>query len=278
MTTMVAWLALNLGEPNAVYLASDSRITWGTARRRWDAGRKLFTCRRSADIFGYCGDALFPTQVLGQIAELADNGLLFNPLTRSEKRHAAAVAVIQASHARRHNAPDTGFEILHITRQGEGKRAEFQAWVTRYSGASRGWEDRSVELTASTPLVFGSLAAKLAEKIGSRLPAGEQETNAIVFSTFCDGLEKQSDARSGGVPQLVGLFADREAQVFGIVHDGERFFHGLPAGPIHSGRLQWRDKNFTAIDGSTLKPRRLVRRQDRARTRRDIRGSRGDRF
>ena len=44
-----------------IYLASDSRITWGSANRRWDAGRKLFTSDKSSHAFGYCGDVVFPS-------------------------------------------------------------------------------------------------------------------------------------------------------------------------------------------------------------------------
>lgn len=271
MTTMVAWIATNLGAPGAVYLASDSRITWGGAGSRWDAGRKLFACRQSADIFGYYGDAFFPSQLLGQITAVVDLGLMFNPQTGSEKRHACVVAAMEASHARHHNVRDAEFTILHISRHGEGTTASFRAWTTRYRGARSGWEDSAVELNASAPLVFGSGAARLSEKISRRLPADERETNAIVFSTFCETLVRQSDSRSGGVPQLVGLFAQRPAQTIGIIHEGVRYLHGLPAGPIHSGRLEWRDQGFQAIDGRSLKPKKLVRRRDRARTRQAIR-------
>lgn len=271
MTTMIGWMGLTNGAPSAVYLASDSRITWSAAGRRWDAGRKLFTCRRSADMFGYWGDALFPSQVLGQIVELTDHGLLFQPNTRCDRRHAAVVAALQASHSRRHQAPDPGFEIIHIARQGEGAKARFHAWVTRYSGTPAKWQDEVVELDPLRPLIFGSGTGRLAETIGTRLALGGRDHNAVIFSAFCEGLEGQVDARSGGVPQLVGLFMHQPAQPFGIVHEGARFFYGLPVGAPHAHRLQWRNRDFLNIDGASLKPKRLVRRQDSARTRKALR-------
>jgi hypothetical protein len=265
MTTLAAWVALNPDRPNAVYLASDSRITWGT-RGRWDAGRKLFACRTSPDIFGFCGDVVFASQVLGQITDLVDHGRLFNFNAGAEKRHLAVVAAIRDSHGRRHNAPDAPFQILHVSRQGEGADAVFQAWVISYSPRTAAWEDDVVALDASAPLTLGSGAGHFAKRMWMQPASGEREANRSIFSAFCKSLEQQSDSASGGAPQLVGLYSDGPAQTFGIVYQGARYLHGLPAGTIHRGRLEWRDCDFQPIDGTRLEPKKLVRRRDRARS------------
>ena len=51
------------------YIASDSRITWGN-NDIFDYCKKVFTCKQFPEIFGYCGDVLFPSIVLSQIAEM----------------------------------------------------------------------------------------------------------------------------------------------------------------------------------------------------------------
>ena len=56
MTTLISWVGIDQRRPTSLYLASDSRISWGSQHHRWDVGRKLFSCKVSADIFGYCGD------------------------------------------------------------------------------------------------------------------------------------------------------------------------------------------------------------------------------
>jgi hypothetical protein len=265
MTTLVAWMASTLGRTGAVYLASDSRITWST-RGRWDAGRKLFACRTSPDIFGFCGDALFASQVLGQIVDLVDNGLLFHPRARPEKRHAAVYAAIQASHRGRHKAPDGDFQIVHVSRHGENADSNFQVWATGYTARTGAWEDSSLVLDAFTPIAFGSGAKKFIERLERRTRPKESDVNRAAFSAFCDSLAEETDAASGGVPQLVGLYGSRPAQTFGIVYEGVRYLHGLPTGAVHAGRLEWRDRDFQSIDGRTLQSKKLVRRQDRART------------
>ena len=72
MTTLQSWVSYSdTGEkphlPRAVYIASDSRITWGAAHRRWEAGRKVFAAKEYPHLFGYCGDVILPALLIGQI-------------------------------------------------------------------------------------------------------------------------------------------------------------------------------------------------------------------
>ena len=77
MTMIVGWVAVDQRSPASVYIASDSRFTWGEQSSfEFDYGRKVFACKNSADIFVYCGDVLFPSIALGRVVEMADNGLL----------------------------------------------------------------------------------------------------------------------------------------------------------------------------------------------------------
>jgi hypothetical protein len=272
MTTLVAWVAMQSDGPSAVYLASDSRITWGTPDRRWDAGRKLFASRNTADIFGFCGEVLFPSQVLGQIIDLADHGLLLAPAARAENRHAAVVAMMRESHGRRDNAPDHDFSILHVAREGSVGSAEFHAWLTSYSSTRAVWEDRPIEIkstakgTVSRRLIaLGSGASAFVEEVIRWQASSQGGTSRAVFTSFCDALAEGTDPASGGVPQLVGLYRERTGQTFGIVHNGSRYFHGLPVGPIHYGSLEWRDDAFQRIDGTTLTLIKGAQRQVRPR-------------
>jgi hypothetical protein len=76
MTLLVSWISIDTHGPAAVYIAADSRISWGTDAK-FDYGRKVFAFRSYPDVVGYCGDALFPSMVIAQLVEMADNGLLF---------------------------------------------------------------------------------------------------------------------------------------------------------------------------------------------------------
>jgi hypothetical protein len=87
MTTIVAWLGVDSRGPASLYLASDSRITWGPSTS-WDVRRKLFVCRTQPYLFGYAGEAFAPTHLLGQITERIDACLL-----RAQEPDAAALEI-----------------------------------------------------------------------------------------------------------------------------------------------------------------------------------------
>jgi hypothetical protein len=128
MTTLVAWVSYPKSKKNisGIYLASDSRITWGSANRRWDAGRKLFTSDKSAHAFGYCGDVVFPSLVLAQVISALDQKQIFEEDVSPNDKHMAVVSVIKSSFERRHNAPNQSFTIVHTHRDGSGDAACFR--------------------------------------------------------------------------------------------------------------------------------------------------------
>ena len=76
MTLMVSWVGVDTHRPASIYIASDSRLSWPN-EAHYNHGRKTFACSQFPDIFGYCGDVLFPSMVLAQIVEMIDAGLLF---------------------------------------------------------------------------------------------------------------------------------------------------------------------------------------------------------
>jgi hypothetical protein len=59
MTTIVTWAAVDTHGVSSIYIASDSRISWG-ATTVWDSGRKTFASQDCPFVFGYWGDVLFP--------------------------------------------------------------------------------------------------------------------------------------------------------------------------------------------------------------------------
>lgn len=256
MTTLIAWISIDSRAPLAFYMASDSRISWGSPRARWDAGRKLFLCRRYPDLFGYTGDVLFPSLVLGQITETADSALLFQSEDSSENRHAKFVNAIQTSFTRRHNAPDSDFRILHASREMSGADAQFKVWSLAFDAKSRLWSDTTSPVPdhrSTLVAAFGSGSNALKSHNLDWAKSSQGGTSRAIFSAFCDSVRSGGDPLSGGVPQLVGMYHTRLPQPFGIVYDGERYLHGFPLpNEVESDAVEWRDNLFQRIDGKTL--------------------------
>jgi hypothetical protein len=77
MTSLVSWVGIDARGPASIYIASDSRITWGDdSSRKWDCAKKTFCSLRFPIIFGFCGDVFVPTQIISSVIELIDQGIL----------------------------------------------------------------------------------------------------------------------------------------------------------------------------------------------------------
>lgn len=268
MTTLIAWTSYSdTGEsphlPRAMYVASDSRITWGSAARRWEAGRKIFTPLTAPHIFGYCGDALFPTLALGQIISAIDYGILFPSDASPSEKNKIIFASIQESHKQRHGAPEQNFTILHVHRTQNWPSTAFAAWVISYDAAAKSWNCDQISLPSTTTIaiVLGS-GASFAEAHASRWASSDVGgTSRAIFSAFCDAVTSGNDPLSGGVPQISALYTENAPRPLGYVENGFTFLHGLqiaPCGPL--ANIEWRDRLFQEVDPYTFKPMQGARR------------------
>ena len=208
MTTLISWVGIDQRRPTSLYLASDSRISWGSQHHRWDVGRKLFSRKVSADIFGYCGDVLFPSLALGHFAEAVDRELILAPNDNAEARHASLVSVLQLSFQNRHNCRDQDFYILHGARENFGENAAFRIWQLTYLASKGSWTDEEIPLPNSQSalvVALGSGGSTVKEFDGRVRRTAQGGTSRAVFWAFCDALKSGQDPLSGGAPQLMGL-------------------------------------------------------------------------
>ena len=239
-----------------MYLASDSRISWGSKKIRWDAGRKLFLCRKTPDIFGFAGDVTFSSLSLTQICEAADSDVLFAKDDDTSSRHAKFLRLLTNSFSHRHNAPKEWIHILHGSRQGAGKHATFRLWQTTFHKNDGAVLDREIAFLpdrSKLVIALGSGAASIQMHVDAWHKSDQGGTSRAIFSAFCNSLQSHADPLSGGSPQLVGMYHTRLPQTFGVVVDGHRFLNGLEI--LHSpdfNVVEWRDRLFQRVDGNTL--------------------------
>ena len=269
MTTLICWVAVDPNGPSALYFASDSRISWG-AGREWDVGRKLFAARSHPDIFGYYGEALSPSLLLGQVIEAIDAGYLSPCAEDFDARCAAITSLIKNSIAERRRVPRYDFGIIHATRISESMTADFRIRNMKYQADPNTWTATEIEVPKSKSqlvLALGTGAGSIEVRVRQAASYGQSDTSRSVFWHLCDSIQSGDDPLSGGAPQLVGLYRSFPARTFGIVLDGSRFLNGLRlAGPLTSEVVEWRDKDFQRVDGETMG--RLPDAQRHGRTRR----------
>ncbi|MES2120503.1 MAG: hypothetical protein V4513_08010 [Pseudomonadota bacterium] len=256
MTTLASWVSEDDKGPSAIYVAADSRITWGSDARRWDSGRKVFPAS-SPDVFGYSGDVLFPSLVLGQLTDLIDRKLVWGPHATSEDRHAAVVTFLKTAFQRRHRTPNTDFTIFHCSRDGRGVGSVFHFWRVEYSARKNDWSDSRIDVhkTGKSRRLFSSGSGRTAFEDAAaqwdRSPQGG--TARAVFSALCEAIESGADPLSGGVPQIVALDRNSRGKLVGFVADGTRYLYGLPIPWTQElAKLEWVDRLFQRMSPETL--------------------------
>jgi hypothetical protein len=274
MTTLVVWISYtetgsDRETPRALYIASDSRITWGSKERRWDAGRKVFVPEREAHAFGYAGDVVFPSLVLGQLVLAIDRDALFEGDEKPEEKHALVLSVLKASHRKRVGTAGQNFAMVHAYRHKGGNAASFWLWSVKYDAANRRWTDTQIQIPRHTSALIrlGSGATKI-KPYGDRWSKSEVGgTSRSIFSAFCDALRSNDDVSSGGPPQLVALYNGGSPRSFGVIYCGQLSLSGLPLLQApHNGALEWRDELFQRVDPTTLRSIPKARRFYRPRS------------
>jgi hypothetical protein len=262
MTTLAAWVSVDSEKLSACYLMSDSRITWHNSH--WDAGQKLFVSSRFPDVFGYSGDVQFPTLALRQALDRIDQGLLLAPGASSEARHQSVCQELEAAyHAYPAHRADNS-TILHFSREGSGKHAQFSLWKIEWSRDSA---IRSSSLALPTSSVIGETAGsgwKILVERNEAWKKAQGRTARGIFSSFCDALESGEDPHSAGPPQLVALYPSFPSRLFGIVWRNQRYLAGsLVPDAAQLDAFEWRNCLFERVDPHTL--RRLAGAQPQPR-------------
>lgn len=255
MTTLIAWWSRDQERFAALHVATDSRISWGSSSRRWDAGRKVFASTTTPDICAYCGDVVFPALVLSQLTSAADQGALFSAEATAAERHEIIVDGLKTSFQRRHDAPDESFTVVHASRKGEGADAMPLLWRTTFNKDGKTWTDGPVEIDEAAPgvvMIAGSGSSALKAEALRWKESYIGGTSRSIYSAFCEAISSGSDPLSGGAPQMASLYPKGGGQTVGTFHQGQSYLHGLPlAEAANPAGFEWFDDLFQRVDPQT---------------------------
>lgn len=266
MTTLIAWLGVDNRTPSSLYIASDSRISW-EGKRFWDCGRKLFVAKTQPHMLGYCGDVLFPTQVLSQIVELIDSGLLLDQETNPEDYLGEIIKVMTDSLAAFPSNDAYDFSILYGTRFDNGVGCTFSLFQVDF-------HDRQPVNVVQIPLTtksdvlctLGSGAKAFRDSYDRWLRSDVGGTSRSVFSALTDSLLYATDPLSGGPPQLVGLYRQWGGKTFGVVYNGKRYFYGTEVKKVVADEtVKWHNELFEICDPHSVNRKPTAQPQPRPR-------------
>ncbi|MHC8356585.1 hypothetical protein ACYZTL_15525 [Pseudomonas sp. LB3P81] len=268
MTTLISWLGVDQRGPSSIYLASDSRISWGAADA-WNYGGKLFIAKSSPEAFGFCGDVLFPLLVIGPICERIDAGGMFFGCRNFYEKLERVRKSVEVSFSDYPTSQRRPFQIFYISRTGQGIACEFHAGRV-YSSGSRVVSSEVMEFPGGPVSGFRSGLIRGAGSGSGSIKNWEyrwqqtdvQNTSRSVFGAFCSSLKSGDDSLTGGAPQLVGIYRAGLAKPLGVIWEGKRYLSGVELEDISAcEELDWRNEKFEVCDPQTLEVRKGAQKQ-----------------
>lgn len=242
MTTLVCWCGVDSRGPSSLYIASDSRFTWGTHKVKWDRGRKIAVRAEAAEILAFAGDVTLSQNLL--------LGLSQDPITDDGLHRALSQLTIGYGLGNL-----DGTAIVFARRIGSGMAARFLVTTHEYGSGHWQLEAQSIPTEESAILCAYGSGQRFALSEVRQWKAGiGGPTSRSVFSGFCDSLRNGKDSRSGPPPQLAGMYREFPAKEFGIVWDGKLVLAGLePQADVELSSIEWRNDVFERCDPQTMK-------------------------
>jgi hypothetical protein len=233
----------------------------------WDHGRKLFACRRYPQILAYCGDVLFPVLTLGQITEMIDADLIANPSDSIDvwvKRVVSLIEVALKSYPFDAQQP---FDLLYCIRESEFMLSRFHFFLLKFNSCKGAVLQRIDVPNYSGPVkILGSGSPAVAEQVKKWTSSDAGGTSRAVFSAFCDSLKSGGDVKSGGSPQLVGMWRKSTPQTFGLIWNNQRYFYGTEVKETAKlDKVRWYNELFEICDPFTLTRKESAQPQPRPR-------------
>ncbi|WP_375584237.1 hypothetical protein [Cyclobacterium xiamenense] len=258
MTLIISWIGVDrkkdYKEISSIYIASDSRYSWGSAKK-FDQGIKVFGSSKFPEIFGFCGDVLFPSIILGQIIPQIDNGILFGPNDGAGTKNQRVFNYIRSSldtYPKEYLVND-GFTILHATRVNK----EFNLFKTTF-GKEKILKNKEIQLPKISTTIFTGGSGE--KEFNSHWEEWNNPmhnnygTSRAVYHCLSKTLKEIKDPRTGGLPQIVGLYKVGNMRLFGVVEYEKKYVYGKELTEnIYSKSIEWRNGNFERTSPENLK-------------------------
>lgn len=195
VTTIVAWAGVDQRKVASIYIASDSRISWGDAHL-WNQGRKTFVAASTPHIFGYWGDVLFPSIALPTVLDELSVGVI-RPRGSAFGEIGSGIRRLWTDYPKPEHRD---FGIIMATRRREGMDAVFELAFMTFEAETGTWDLREVEMPRSSARlhVAGSGAHEVrdAERLWEVSPQGG--TSRAIYSAFLEALGRVSHSSDRG--------------------------------------------------------------------------------
>lgn len=266
MTTLIAWAGVDSRSVASLYIASDSRITWGPSTK-WNYSNKLFRSNLP-EIFGYCGDVTIPSKALPPLIDLINTNFFEFEQSfeeRLKKIHSYFSQVL--SEYPQNQKRD--FTVVYGSRTNEKMKASFHLGTIQLNSKEKTLSYTIHHIPEKSELILrlGSGSKAIYNHYSKWQKSESEGTSRSIFSSFCDALSSEEDSFSGGSPQLVGLYRIGSPKNFGIIWNNKRYISGLfyPDYKNFMKDLEWRNERFEICDPENMLKKESSQPQPRPR-------------
>jgi hypothetical protein len=259
MTTLISWVTYDQTGPASLYIASDSRLSWGK-QAHWDSGRKVYFSNKYPDILGFCGEAMFCSQVMSQILAYIDSCDVFDQAITSDSRFDLVFNLVKRSFGEYplSFALDS-FQIIYATRENKRNFHTYLIKWRKHNQKDKRWSKEKLKMPHKAGLVAS---------LGSGSESYQEHYRELYFNSDIGGLSRsfysslsthidtRSDPLTGGAIQIAGLFNVGSAKAHGVIKNGKRYIYGMEVDPHDNiNNVRWVNEKFENCDGKSVKRR-----------------------
>ena len=257
MTLLVAWTGIDSRGPASVYIATDSRLSWGK-QSFFDHAIKTYALHNFPAIIGFCGDVLVSQMIISQTIALVKE-MEINKMTTLDYISNVIVRILNRSYADYPIQRSTGnFTIIVSGRRTLNSVGDFECYkiTSKFDSTIK---DAIQFPEASGPIVVtGSGTDKFKQfyEQHQQTENPNRSTSRDVFHAFYQTITSGSELTVGVIPQIVSVIRKPESSGFhcGVVANGKRYMSGqLIDYDIIPANLKWFNENFEITDPSTKK-------------------------
>jgi len=257
MTLLVSWTGIDTHGPASVYIATDSRITWGKDGA-FDHAVKTYAMHNFPAVFGYCGDALVSQMIIAQTSALVSSVIDPNRATLEDIANlfARSMARSYADYPKRHSTGS--FTVVICGKRQLVSCGDFQCYKIKSSFSDTAISQVAFPVESSPLVIVGSGASEFRRQY-DRHSVDEnpnRSTSRDVYHAFAQCLQSGLEETVGSVPQIVSVIRKPGSCGFhcGAVSGENRYINGqLIDFDLLRNEAVWFNENFEITDPATKK-------------------------
>lgn len=255
MTLLVTWTGIDSRGPASVYLAADSRVSWGGCGQ-FDHAIKTFATTQFPAIIGYCGDSLASLMLISQAIAVIDSMHHYNKI-RLESFVDILVRLIVRNYSTYPIKLSAGsFTVIVCGKKKINSVGEFECY--KITSTFDNFVKEQLQLPKkSEPIdISGSGTNQFKKNYEKHQDEknNNKSTSRDVFHAFYETISAGKNIEVGVIPQITRVIRkpNTNGTHCGIVINSQRYIAGqLVDRDIYPDNIQWFNENFEITNPHT---------------------------